>query len=211
MTMDSPPPNEESEAELSHQPTSFLLRAARDGRRPAVDALFERYLPRITRIAALRTGFRLKEFADFEDIVQESMLEAFLHLANLQIGHDGAFLNWLATIVENNIRDQQRRQLAQKRGAGKVRPFGQYGTTLLTQAFFAGQEPTPSQAMEAGEMEVRLENALLQLNERHRRVIDLRRLCGLSYDEIAEQMDLGGAASARSLFARALNQLTSIL
>ncbi len=60
-------------------------------------------------------------------------------------------------------------------------------------------------------MEERLEAALLQLESRHRRVIDLRRLCGFSYEEIAKEMNLGSEATARSLFARALNKLACLL
>jgi len=50
--------------------TVNLLRSARSGDREALDSLFKRYLPRVRQIVAIRTGQRLRELEDLEDLVQ---------------------------------------------------------------------------------------------------------------------------------------------
>ena len=201
-----------SEAETSAENhTTFLVRAARGGDQDALDSLFARYLPRICRIAALRMNYRMADFADFEDIAQESLVEAFLHLPHLELCQESSFLNWMATIVQNNIADMRRKSMTIKRGSGRVRPAACFGTTVLMDALSACHRPSPSQAAIANETEAKLEAALLRLDDRHRKVIDLRKLCGMNYSVIAEEMGLGSESSARSLFARALGRLTELL
>ncbi len=129
---------------FSADDTAFLINAARKGDASALEILFHRFLPRVNRIASIRMGCRLKEFADHEDIVQESMIEAFLRLPTMDLRHDGAFLNWLATIVENNIRDHRRHLSAQKRGAGLVHPLTDQGSTFLVDALHASNQQSPS-------------------------------------------------------------------
>src|SRR5262245_38872233 len=49
--------------------TLRLVRGAQAGDRVALEALFERYLPRVQRIVSLRLGCPLKDFAGYEDLV----------------------------------------------------------------------------------------------------------------------------------------------
>lgn len=203
------PPSSASNAAATE--TVALLMAIRGGDDSALDALFERYYPRVCRIASLRIGCRLVDFVDYEDIVQDSLLEAFLQLPNLEEWEEGRLLNWLAVIVQNNIIDQRRRSQTLKRGEGRTRPVACLGSTILVESMGKSDLPSPSQLAIANELEDRLESAFLRLDERHRRVIDLRRLCGLSYLDVAEEMKLGGEATARSLFSRALNRLALMI
>ena len=59
------------------------------------------------------------------------------------------------------------------------------------------------------ELVERIELAVISLPERERRAFVMRRLCELSFEEIAVELELGGASSARSLYARALGRLSS--
>ena len=195
----------------SLQETIDLVAAAQSGSAVALEELLQRYYPRVSQIVALRLGAGARRFADLEDVVQESLLDAFKGLGKFEARSEGSFRNWIAGVVENNIRDQARKGLAQKRGAGKVVLRAALGSTSLSESLFPDRGATPSELAAAREFEERLDEAVTRLEPRFRKVIELRRLCEMSYDEIADTMSLGGAASARSLFARAMSRLSSML
>ena len=73
------------------------LAARGDGR--ARDALFERYLPRVRQIVSVRMGRPLAAIHEVDDVVQESMLDAFRSLERFELRSDATFRNWMARIV----------------------------------------------------------------------------------------------------------------
>lgn len=172
-------------------------------------ALLTRYYPRVSRVVALRMGRKLEEFVDQEDIIQESMLDAFCGLASFEIRGEGSFLSWMATIVENKIRSGLRHMQAEKRGGGALRPMGSEGSVLLD-SFEGTSVPTPSQHAVRNELSERLEHALLSLPPRQRRAVDMHRICKMSYREIADELGLA-ESSARALVARALGRVSALL
>jgi RNA polymerase sigma-70 factor (ECF subfamily) len=194
----------------SHARTLLELRAAQAGDREAAEQLFTRYRDRLLEVVSLlmarRRGALLE---DEEDIVQESLLDAFLHLEGFEPRSEGAFLHWLSRIAENNLRQSARRKLARKRGEGRVRRSADLSGSLLLSSLFPGREPTPSQAAGSRELAERIEAVVIALPERDRRAFVLRRLCELSFEEVAEELGLGGAASARKLYSRVLVQIGS--
>ena len=82
---------------------------------------------------------------------------------------------------------------------------------MLTESVLGTDRRTPSQDAQAAETEERIESALLAMDEPKRRVLELRKLCGLSFEEIAEELGFSGASSARSLFTRAMSELSERL
>ncbi len=191
--------------------TVGLVRATQAGDLAAREELFARYLPRVRQIVALRIGRRVAELQENEDLVQEALMSAVGGLESFEPHSEGSFRLWLAKLVENRICDEVRRSQALKRGDGRVRNFAGCGSSVLSESVFRGTEPSPSQVAGGQELEERLECVMLELAEPHRRVIELRRLCGMRYEEIAEEMELGSAGSARSLFSRAMSQLSAAL
>jgi len=188
------------------------LRAAQAGDRAAAEQLLTRYRDRLLQIVSLLMARRRGDLLeDEEDIVQDTLLEAFLNLEGFEPRSEGAFLHWLARIAENKLRDSVRRQERLKRGGGRVRPRADLSAAFLLSSLVPGKEPTPSQAAGAQELTERVESALIALPERERRVFVLRRLCGLSNEEVAAELGLGGASSARSLYSRTLARLSSLL
>ena len=63
-------------------------------------------------------GCRESELWDREDLVQKSLLEAFRALETFADEREGALAHWLATPVQNNLTDHQRRRKARKRDIG---------------------------------------------------------------------------------------------
>lgn len=187
--------------------TSSLLRAAQQGSQPALEGLFARYLSRVSRMVALRLGVPPADVHEQQDLVQEALLSAFRSLDSFEHRSEGSFRNWLAGIVENRIRDYVRKRDAEKRGGGQVVPSALRDASGRGSPAPASPEPSPSEHAMGRELEARIERALLGLGERYRRAFELRRLAEMSYEEIAEEMGLSGAASARALFARTLSKI----
>jgi RNA polymerase sigma-70 factor (subfamily 1) len=191
--------------------TVSLVRASQRGSREALEQLFTRYLPRVRQIVSLRLGYRLRDLADREDLVQDSLLNVFEKLDRFEETSEGTFRNWLACCVENSIRAHFRKAGAKKRGEGKVRPLGSFGREDLTATVFAGKTPSPSAIARGRELAEEIEGALLGLKEHQREVILLRRFCEMSYGEIAIAMGFSEEATARKVFSRALRKLEELL
>lgn len=191
-------------------PTLQLVAAARGGDRAASDELFARLLPRVRKIVALRMGCRETDLWEREDLVQETLLDAFRSLEGFEPRGEGALCHWLARLVQNNLIDHVRRGHAQRRDEGR-RARRPDRSTVLTDSVLGTERSTPSQMAQASETERKVEEALLAMDERERRAIELRKLCDLSFEEMAAELGLGGASSARSLYSRAMAELAKRL
>ena len=86
-----------------------LLRAYRARRdRESLDRLFRACYPLVLRIVELRLRRRVRGDREAEDFVQEALLQVLRELHRFAPRTEGEFRNWLATIVENDLRDHQR-------------------------------------------------------------------------------------------------------
>lgn len=193
--------------ESSVQTTIRLLREARAGGRGALEDLFSRYLPRVRRIVALRLGYPMRDFAEFEDIVQDSLLRAFDKLDQFQEMSDGTFHNWMATCVATALNLHFRRLRAGKRGGGRLRVLGDIGSDSLARSILRSPAPGPSTVAHVRELEEALEGILLTMKSHQREVIVLRHLCGMSSTEIADAMGFDQPATARKVLSRAMAEL----
>lgn len=190
--------------------TLALLRAYRAGRdAETLDRLFCVCYPLVLRIVELRLRRRLRGDRGAEDLVQDSLLDVLRGLRSFAPRSAGQFRNWLATIVENNLRDQERHARAAKRSGRRVVRFSELPASSLRRLI--DLKPPPGEELGASELEARIERAMGALDEPYRRVLILRRLYGLSHGEIAKQMGYPAASSARSLFTRAMKKLRSEL
>jgi len=196
----------------SHDQTLLELRAAQAGDREAAERLFARYSDRLLEVVGLLRARRRGElFEDEEDIVQNSLLDAFQHLGDFEPRSEGAFLHWLSRIAENNLHQAARREQTLKRGGGRVRRSADLSGSLLMSSLFPGREPTPSQVAGSRELAERIESVVIALPEHERRAFVLRRLCELSFEEIAGELGLGTVGSARKAYSRALVHLSTRL
>jgi RNA polymerase sigma-70 factor (ECF subfamily) len=187
--------------------TLELLGRARAGDQAAVADLYRRYEPRVRGLAAVRLGRSLVDFSDCDDIVQEALLAALAMLDRFEPRSDGAFVHWLATIVETRIHNAHRSGQAQKRGGGAVQRRADLGITTLSALAGADQGPSPSQEAAARELDPRLERALLGLGSPLRQIVYSRLVLDMSFAEIAAELGLASADSARAMFHKALAHL----
>ncbi|MEM7231280.1 MAG: sigma-70 family RNA polymerase sigma factor [Planctomycetota bacterium] len=197
---------DESDTPADFGLTIQLVEEARGGDDAALDALFSRYLPRVRQIVALRTGHRLRQFVDVEDLVQDALVEVLRGLDKFEARSEGSFRNWLARCVESQIAMRAREANAKKRGSGNVRRMGDFGSVLHS-SIFPGQHDTPSALARGNELADSLESALLEMPSHYRELIILRCICSMEYAEIATAMGFDQETAARMAFSRALKKL----
>jgi RNA polymerase sigma factor (sigma-70 family) len=178
--------------------TATLLGRARAGDRAALDALFGRYGPELTRFAHGRLPRWARDLTDTPDLVQETLLHTFRHLAQFQWRGEGALRAYTRQAVMNRIRDELRRHSRHPHREELPEDIRHTGPTSLDSVI-------------AQERVDRYERALAQLKESDRDLIVARFELGLSYAEIAESSGRESANAARMAVARALVRLTVLM
>ena len=172
------------EAEAGDAPR-FLDRL-RAGETAAFEELVITYQHRVFGVAVRMLG----NAAEAQEVAQEAFLRAHRALADFR--GDAKLSTWLYAITS--------RLCLNRLAKGERRLRRQGAETLLR---LAGGE-RPDVAVERGELEAALQRAIAELPEERRIVVVLRDLEGLSYEEIAEVLDLElGTVRSRLHRARA--------
>lgn len=163
-----------------------LLARWRKGDQLAADALFHRYVGRLTALAQKRLSDRLARRVDADDIAQSAFRSFFLH------ARDGAYTlqenadMWrlLVAITLNKLRRQVERNTAGKRAMSHEQHFDADGSVSLQPEAVAG-DPTPEEALSVVEEVEKLMEGLTPIQCQ---MLELR-LQGHTVDEIAEQVN----------------------
>jgi RNA polymerase sigma-70 factor, ECF subfamily len=183
-----------------------LLARCRRGEAGAWDELFERHYA-----AAGRFVYQLGHDFSRED-VEEICQEVFLSvIRNLDSFHGGSQIQtWVFRIAANKARDYRQRQHAAKRGGGQT------PVSLQAEAPESGltldppsTTPAPDIALMSAEQAALVHQALDQLGELCREIIDLRYFGDLSYDEISRSLALN-PKTVSSRLSKCLDQLEGI-
>lgn len=173
-----------------------LVRAAAGGDTEAFARLVRTYENKIYSLA-----FRMCGSADdASDIAQEAFLAAWRGLPSFR--GDSGFATWLYRLTSNAAIDYLRRQKKQR---GDISLDDE---ELGLDAVDTG--PGPQDAAERTEVRSVVAAGLQELSEGHRQVLVLREIQGLSYEEIADvlEVDLG---TVKSRISRARSALRKIL
>src|SRR4029077_9796948 len=109
-------------------PTQFLLQRVQGGDKEALNELYNRYLMRVLAAVRARLGAELRQKVESWDIVQDAMMASLKNVPTFNHEGEGAFLNWLAKVVENRIRDQMDHFGAGKRDHRREVPRGDPGS-----------------------------------------------------------------------------------
>ena len=175
--------------------TATLVRALQHGDDEARDRLFRRCLPMLTRWAHGRLPRRARDLADTDDLVQNSLLRALNNMDRFEAGRPGALLAYLRTILFNSIREELRRSGRRAADRHDEAELADVRPSVLEQAI--GQETLDA-----------YERALSRLTEKQRNAVILRLEFGLTYPEIALELESDSSAAARMLVVRGLAELT---
>jgi len=174
--------------------TLDLLQRAQSGDRHAMDCLFARYVPLLTRWASGRVPRWARDMADTHDLVQEALLQTFRNIDTFEYRGEGALQAYLRQVLVNRIREEFR-----KKGARPDR------TDLDSQHLDAG--PSPLEEAIGQQALDRYDEALDRLRPEERDLIVSRVEMQLSYDEIAVATGKPSAEAARKASRRALIRL----
>ena len=167
-----------------------LVRETLKGNQASFQLLVERYQDRVFALARHYT----RNAVEVEDLVQDTFLKAYSRLATFQ--GQSSFFTWLYRIAVNTILDGMKR-----RGRSPVR-------TVEDPELLATPGPTrisgPSANMEREEI-ARITHAVLaEMPEIFRTVLVMREFDDLSYQEMADVLEISiGTVESRLFRARA--------
>lgn len=174
-----------------------LLERARLGHADAVNELAARWLPRLTRWATGRLPAWARDLADTQDVVQETVFQAFRGISRFEVRGQGALQAYLRQAVMNRIRMEIRR-------VGR-RP--RMEDTLNSE--FSSDGPSPLELAVGTETLERYEAALARLSPGNREAIIGRIEMGLTNEELADALGKPSANAARMAVERALVRLAA--
>lgn len=175
-----------------------LVQKAASGDRDAFARLLERYEKQVYH-QALRM---VSGPEDAADMTQEAFFKAWLNLPSFQ--GDSSFATWLYRLTNNVCIDFLRRE-KKRRGDASLDDEEQGLAFSLSDP-----APTPQRALEEKELRQAVQEGLSQLSDDHRQVLVLREINGLSYEEIAQVLDLS-PGTVKSRIARARLSLANFL
>ena len=138
------------------------------------------------------------------DLAQEAFLNAWRGLKFFQ--GDSAFSTWVYRLASNACIDHLRRK-KRRQDISAPMPAVEEDDS---QPDIPDDRFRPDQELERRELRRTVIRSLEQLSDEHRQVLVMRELNGLSYQEIADVLDLE-AGTVKSRIARARNSLRKIL
>jgi RNA polymerase sigma-70 factor (ECF subfamily) len=195
----------------SSNSTRRLLEQARAGSSESLGQLLRSYFRYLNSLSRGHIDDRIKMRVSASDVVQETLLEAHRDFAQFVGTSLEEFTGWLRKILFNNLSSAiEAHVLAAKRDVRKQRSldekndasqsFGQLERTL------AADVSSPSSPARRGESLAQLSQAIKELPEAYRQVIELRHFEGLSFSEIALRLGRNPGAT-RMLWVRAVEKL----
>lgn len=176
--------------------TLLLLERARAGNPEAVNELAARWLPRLTRWATGRLPAWARDLADTQDLVQETVFQAFRGIERFEVRGEGALQAYLRQAVMNRIRMEIRR-VGRRPVAGALDPS------------LSSHEPSPLELAVGRQTVERYEAALARLSASDREAIIGRIEMGLTNEELADALGKPSANAARMSVERALVRLAT--
>jgi len=173
-----------------------LLSRAQRGDRSALDALFGRLLPSLTRWAHGRLPLWARARMDTDDLVQEAFGAIYRRLPRIEPRRKQAIRAYLRQAILNRIRDEVRR-------AGKVEVRAE------TDPQWQAHGTSPLSRAVKSENTRRYRQALLRLDTHDQEIITGRLELNFTYEQLALATSKPSPDAARVAVRRALLRLAS--
>ena len=191
---------------MSSDPESGLIRRCRAGEADAWDELFNRHYAGTGRfIFQLAHDFTRE---DAEEITQEVFLSVIKNLSSFH--GRSQFQTWVFRIAANKARDYRQRRSAAKRGGGHVpvplHPVNDAEGPVIDPPADA---PAPDLTLMNAERMALLNQALEQLGEPCREIIELRYFGDLGHEEIGKVLVLN-PKTVSSRLSKCLDRLEAV-
>ena len=174
------------------------IAAAQKGDQSAFEALARLYEKRVYAL----TLRMCKNPADAEEAAQEAFLAAWQGLAFFR--GESSFSTWLYRLASNACVDVLRREGRHRSAAGPSLNDEEVQLEVPDTA------PSPQEQAERSELRQQIEAGLQALTPDHRQVLLLREMHQLSYDEIAQTLDVD-VGTVKSRINRGRKQLRNFL
>lgn len=187
-----------------------ILKRARAGDQEAAALLIECYRPYLLKIANSETDDRLRAKEGDSDIVQETCWKASRVFEQFKGDSPEELRGWLRKILRRRVGDQRDRYLADKRNVTTEIPLHQVSDGDSQNEHLAHDSDSPSEKMVRAEELHLVEQALLELRDRDREIIELRQKEGCDFAEIAKRLNVSEDA-AQKRWVRALQSLKAIV
>jgi RNA polymerase sigma-70 factor (ECF subfamily) len=181
---------------VSTHDTGELLRAARAGRRSALDVLFGRQSVSLRRWARGRLPAWARRAVDTADLVQETLVKVFGRVDKFEAQRRGALGAYLRQAIHNRIRDE-------------IRTVGRRPTADIDQLPLQSAEDSPLQELLSAEDTRRYRRALDRLKPGDRELIVGAVELGYNHAQLAAATGRTGADAARVALHRALKRLAT--
>ncbi|HLP78213.1 MAG TPA: sigma-70 family RNA polymerase sigma factor [Candidatus Paceibacterota bacterium] len=184
-----------------------LLARCRQGEADAWDELFDLHYAATGRFVFQLAPDFTRE--DAEEICQEVFISV---IRNLDSFHgDSQFQTWLFRIAANKARDCRERRNAAKRGGGQAilslqAEDSESGLTLDPPS----TQPLPDELLMSGETMILVREALDQMGEPCREIVELRYFGDLSYEELSATLKLN-PKTVSSRLSKCLDRLEAIV
>jgi RNA polymerase sigma-70 factor (ECF subfamily) len=193
-----------AERYTAHDPDVRLMLRVRDDDAEAFEELMLRYQNRVVSLLAHITGRR--DMA--EDLAQDVFLR--IYRARKRYIPGSKFSTWLFTIVHNVAANAQRTLSRRKEVHLAPTSANDTGANALDAAAVAQSNLMPTRQLDKMELRDAVNVAVAALNERQREAVLLNKFEHLSYEEIAEVMEMTPSA-VKSLLTRARANLRDVL
>jgi RNA polymerase sigma-70 factor (ECF subfamily) len=187
-----------------HDPDVRLMLAVRDDDGSAFEELMRRYQDRLITVLDHLVGNRDQA----EDLAQDVFLRIYRSRKSYVPG--AKFSTWLFTIA-NNVASNARRSRSRRKEVNlDLRPATTTGIHSIDELAQAASGLMPARQIDKAEMRDIVRSAISTLNERQRLAVLLSKFESMSYEDIAETMEMSPQA-VKSLLSRARTNLREVL
>jgi RNA polymerase sigma-70 factor (ECF subfamily) len=192
-----------------------LLRRAGAGDAHALAELFNRYRDRLRRMVHLRLDRRLQGRLDPSDVLQDAFLDCSRRLPEYTANPALPFFLWLRMLTGQRLIDLHRHHLGAKmRDASQevslYRGALPQASSVSLAAQLLGRMTSASRAAIRAETQLRVQEALNNMDPLDREVLTLRHFEMLSNEETAQVLGIKKTA-ASNRYIRALKRLKELL
>ncbi|MBI2901625.1 MAG: sigma-70 family RNA polymerase sigma factor [Planctomycetes bacterium] len=175
----------ELEALPDHELMSRLKDATGDDLVAGFDVIVHRYKNAIVSFLYRYVG----DFRTAEDLAQETFMRVFRKVR--EYNHSAKFSTWLYTIASNLAKDEFKRRVRHPaKSMDWMTGKGADTTREVPQLTADTTESVPEVRIEHDEVRAQVNHALRELDDHDREILLLKDVQGLSYEEIAQVLDL---------------------
>lgn len=174
-----------------------LIRRCKDGDEEAFRMLMERHQRGVFAVAQAM----VRDAEEARDIVQEAFVRVFQGLGGFK--GDASFKTWLQRIVRNLCIDRLRARKSREQALGEVETVAEGEDAVEAGLVASRWGSQPQDRLLDRELGEAIHAAVARLPEKHREILVLREVEGMSYEELAETLGIPkGTVMSRLFHAR---------